>query len=593
MTTAIPSTPIAQLSENDARRICATVFYSDSTAAESMSGQYDVRYSCCRLFVNDPDFPSGTLPSRDTGSVLGQLRARTAARLLHSVMRDKATFLSDSSALSSWAREALHRSVPPRTMAAALEADHAIEQLEMNPDAAALPLLRKAAATTTPSRFWDSLASLPLLKNVLASRKYGEWLGEADFAIWAAENLPGKSPELVPGLLRDLYGTPRTLGYFARKYLETNHPESAAAAIVASCQSLDASMRGSKLREYYIWGRDPAVALAFAADADSLTRFHANLRLYDLTGDSKYVASLLSGLPPLAGALSPGVPSKPGYATLSQTGALAVRTKSAPVSPAGVALAAGTPNTAGPTNSCYRMLAEVYFRYPAPEIADALRAALSALPNGPAGLESYTAEPLAAVLILARGRANFDAAIAIVDTCKPMPNGDGLILRHAIKRCGDPEVIDALVELLSKRSPDFRGRLCEAVVEGLAARGDERILPLIEAALVQEASAPSSYKAEDSNAYGRAITIGDMLSRAALIVQMRTAADPLAFLLEMPDAEMAALSRPAAELLAERFTADQLRLLLSDRRYAFLRDAIYCALLFRTAPASMGPLDVR
>jgi|GEM_PF-5777741 len=559
--------PVAKLDEQLARHIFGVLCYLELVEANGVTGFVDSRYSDWTFHLNDANFDNPNSPLTSDGKpintrlVTPQQKGRLATLYFDSLVEGGAVhFLEKPDDISALGKELIERGLPVRNICDAIRVNYGLGFLTSHPDQAALPLLKRVDRITQKSQQHSKWMRLPLIRRFFMDERFVSYLAMVSDTLWAAETLAGRSEAERIQLAFDARVAGGRQSFAAAFYLAPAHPFEYARLLAEHYPTCDAKSRAESIRNYYrSWGSDVQVAQAGADDADPVARFAANWQLFSTTKDPKYLLECVGCIKSLN--------SDPAV-------------------------------NAHQLRIFYGRLAQAFFDDPTlVQVPEAFLGLLRAFPdnkslNGFVLSKPAAAERISAVLLLAGGSENANAAMKIAGTFETLaaasPNDDyfhgtadssiGLATLCAIANAKDPLVADTVLEFLDARKPGLDSSVCEPLIAGLAARGDSRLVGILEAALDAERRFPSTRPCRDPNVDYENITFRQFLSRALVTVEMRNAPDPIAYLGDSTGIDLGLMTQPVARFFADRYTTSELQAFLADDRCARIRTPLYLAL---------------
>jgi len=560
---------VALLDEEKARHIFAVLYYLEKLQAATVTGRVNAKdsYLNRRFHLNDANYlgTGAQLASDgtkvDTVLIAHQLKAHLALSYIDDLFRSGQVRVTDSAdQIRALGKALVAHNLPPHSVFGALPAEDGVDFLTTYPDPSALTLLTRAQrmAERAHSDGWWKHA--PLVGRFYGPGAYACYLDGAEFAIWAAKALGGRPENERAQIAFNAREANRKDSYGPTCYLERAQPSEFAKLLAAKYPSYDARTRADLMHTYYFCrGTDIRVAQAGVDDSDIQARFLANWYVFKATRDPKALSTCLACL---------------------------------------VGLYDVTKSNQYLLERYYGPLTQAYFDDPTlGEIPTAFRSITNGVGDEQA-LAQYlqpapgALERILAVLLMAGGKENTDAAMRIAGAFEisdfVLPNGGYFHIRGepsigyatmlAIQSAENPQIADSIIEFLKARSPKLSSGICEAFVTGLAERGDTRLMEILDAAMKEERSS-TGRKCVDRDTGSVLMDFADFLLRARMTVEMRNAADPIAYLSDTKTRDPALLQEAAARLLEERYTTVQLQALLADERCAGFRSAICLAIM--------------
>jgi len=560
--------PVALIDEEKARHIVSVLHYLEWLQAPTVTGAVSRNegelYRSFSLDAANYGYATVSPEGKklDTGAIALQLKGHLALAYVEGLFRrSEVRIATDADAIRALGKALLEHGLPPRNACDGLRMNYGIGFLTTYPDTSAIALLARAFKISQRGKADTWWKRLPLVSQFCAREKCEEYLSSADDAIRAETTLAGKPEGERAQTAFDAHPPNRGMPSWATWYLPTARPSDYAQLLASSLPSCDSTARREMISTYYrIWGKDVRVAQAGTRDTVVQTRFAANLQIFKLTRDPKALSACLACL----GALYD--PAKDVRYLLARY---------------------------------YGSLTQAYFDDPT---LDQIPAAFLAVVNG-AGDEQALAqylqpvpeamERILAVLLMAGGKENTGAAIRIASAYEiadlASPRGGyfsvhtdmymGYPTMYAVQNARDPQTIERIIEFLQARSPKLSSGVCEALVRGLAERGETRLAPILAAALEEDRRSPTGRKCADQDKGYALMDFTDFLNRARMIVEMRNAADPIAYLSDTKARDLQLLQEATARFLEERYTTPQLQALLADERCGGFQSAICLAIM--------------
>jgi len=564
---------VARLTESEARGVIAAFRYLGTITPRHDLGDSD----SIERFLRSGDFgaasydtsPAPLAPSlSEDKSVLSAVRARAAARFAEKVVTiGRFQYLREDKDVSALALSTLGSCYPCKNRFSQETASNAIDLLEDYPAASAVKRLKWIEKRRQGNNWLDNLWRIPVIGSLFsAGRSDSSFDVSADSALWTCENLSRKSAAQCVDIL-DGVAFAKTSGqnfsdcHFIQRWpLEFNN------SLKKHWSSLDGDEIRNYLRCMNLCGLPtPEIAQLAAGSQEGVTRARGNLMLYDLAGSGEYLARCLKDLPLWNDLRAVDPDTRRDWQPVYEGAALAyMRNKTLSEIPA--ALSAGI-DKLRPQDLVWNAVSE--------QLSDEVVAALVTAGGRPCAdalanvFRCWTANELDSANEMGIYRSSHDEPIDFLgDTTK-----------RALAESRDPMVADVLLAYIESTSPAPEPRLRNAFVYALAMQGDRRLAAVLAkrskpaAARESEEAVSSDFEATHEPRPGQPAA-----DTSLAILDLRNAADPLAFLLERSSQGLIRMSDAAGFTLSDKYPAAELEKLLLDERFAKLAGPLYLAL---------------
>ncbi len=591
---------LARVSPEKARHVVAVFAYLRNVVAADQGEPPEIDSTSFFYRLKEDSFVRA---KDDDGerTLVAAVRVHSGLRYCERLQNGALPLLDQDEEIGRLAYALLQEVIPPRTSFQESLAETATDLLDESPCLDAVDLLKRMisiqdARDSASRRDW--LRRIPVIGRLFAGPREDYDIPSADYVLTTTLALGGKSPqERVDFALNLLFGEEKPSDELENFrpvcYLVQNWPDAFRERVIKEWPGLTPEDRGGYFRCINQCGTGiEAIAALVVAEDDEHLRAKAGCVLCKTTGESRFLDECI-GLMPL---WDKSDPSKDFEWT----------------------------------TEC-ESLRDLYKEdRTLKAIPDYFSKAWLSLPQTSKNkdvLRHLPIESCFTTLTLAGRPDTLSAAVEILDVYAdpPVSSPDtqfcGGVYRYnsielfsedtyeMLVETADPACIDAMLAYLQKDPSCLMGRMREAYTNILAKRGDMRVLPLIEQAVLAagpvkepeakatddiESNAYLYYGGYSSDDYQRRSYV-NWLYRSAAEVRITNAPDPLAHLLASTEKERTFAAAPAAELLAARFTESELLALLADDTYAPIRMHVFLALCNRryldreAATASVAP----
>ncbi|MHC4714942.1 MAG: hypothetical protein ACYTAN_16995, partial [Planctomycetota bacterium] len=434
--------------------------------------------------------------------------------------------------------------------------------------APALAKIKRFVDTLDDRSDWlDTLEDLPVIGRFFGWGESQQWRRvNVNEALWACENLPGKSEaEWLAAYETAFFGEERP--GISVCPLVKGHPEEFTKLVLKHWDSLSDGDRSSHLYCARICGDGGRAIAERLTDSEDLSeRVSANCVLYKATGDRKYLTDSLEALQ---------WPKDPG---------------------------ALNGNERYKFRSAVGLVADLYKEDPSLE---ELRIGFISLwrsisQNCPDWNEmsDWGPEEVCAAFIRAGGRENIEIAMEIIrkssenaqfDTAYYFGNSKPwhpyLWCEAETRRSQDPFLLDAMLEYIRGELLQLKRRAWFPLSCVLASRGDDRLAALFREALPRAEAADAQDSSPCIVVEGgiAEYSTADVLRALIAVVDCINAENPADFLLDLPDEVRDLATALGGAALLPNYSEEEILAFMAEKRCEPLLSPLYDALLARRA----------